>query len=120
MQRILAGLSLVLLVACSPGPAPEGGDGAAGGVPDHCAGLADPVQRLVCADVDLRAMDADLDRLYQRVLARADHTAKASLRNEHAAWERGLADCLDLPQDRRRDCLDELYNARLVDLGRRL
>jgi uncharacterized protein len=120
MQRILAGLFLVLLAACSPGPAPEGGDGAAGGTPDRCAGLADPVQRFVCADVDLRAMDADLDRLYQRVLARADHTAKASLRNAHAAWERGLRGCLELAEAERRDCLDERYNARLVELGRQL
>ncbi|HKL62797.1 MAG TPA: hypothetical protein VJ883_05475 [Woeseiaceae bacterium] len=119
MRGIHAALILVLLAACSPGPAPEGGDGAAGGMPDRCAGLVDPVERLVCADVDLRAMDADLDRLYQRVVARADHTAKASLRNTHAAWERGLAGCLELPQGERRDCLDERYNARLVELGRR-
>jgi uncharacterized protein len=120
MPRILAALPLVLLAACSPGPAPEGGGEGAAGMPERCAGLADPVQRHVCADVDLRAMDADLDRLYQRVLARADHTAKAALRNDHAAWERGLRGCLELPEAERRDCLDERYNARLVALGRRL
>jgi len=112
----------LLLAACSP--APESGGAAvgsqSGGMPDRCAGIADPVERAVCTDVDLRAMDADLSRLYQRALARADHTAQAALRNEHAAWERGLRDCLELSEAERRDCLDECYNARLVDLATRL
>ncbi|WP_405240248.1 lysozyme inhibitor LprI family protein [Lentisalinibacter orientalis] len=112
---------LLALAACSPGPEGGGTTGGAqtGNVPDRCAGITDPVERAVCADVDLRAMDADLTRLYQRALARADHTAKASLRNEHAAWERGLRDCLELPEAERRDCLDERYNARLADLAPR-
>jgi len=113
---------LLALAACSP--APDGGRAADGGsqtgMPDRCAGVSDPVERAVCADVDLRAMDADLARLYQRALARADHTAKAALRNEHAAWQRGLRDCLELPEPERRDCLDEHYNARLVDLAPRM
>ena len=118
-------LLLAFVAACSPAPGGERadagtGEAAAAAIPDRCAGLADPVQRLVCADVDLRAMDADLNRLYQRALARANHTAKAALRNEHAAWQRGLADCLDLPEARRRGCLDERYNAQLKALATRL
>jgi len=123
MRVTLILVSLLLaLAACSPAPDSGGAaDGEeAGAVPDRCAGVADPVERAVCADVDLRAMNADLIRLYQRALARADHTAKASLRNEHAAWERGLRDCLEVPEAERRDCLDDRYNARLVDLARQL
>ena len=113
----LAVLSLLALTAaCSPAPDEGANDTTA---PDRCAGIADPVERLVCTDVDLRAMDADLDRLYQRALARADHTAKAALRNDHAAWQRGLKDCLEPPEDRRRHCLDERYNTRLAELARR-
>jgi uncharacterized protein YecT (DUF1311 family) len=110
---------LLALAACSPTPDDGGPTGGpqTGNVPDRCAGITDPVERAVCADVDLRATDADLTRLYQRALARADHTAKASLRNEHAAWERGLRDCLELPEAERRGCLDERYNARLADLA---
>ncbi len=114
-------LLLLLLAACSPGSQGDGADDGAkvGAIADRCAGLADPLERFICADADLHAMDADLTRLYQRALARADHTAKASLRNDHAAWERGLRNCLELPEAERRDCLDERYNARLVDLAPR-
>lgn len=119
MRATLTLASLVLaLAACSP--APDNAGTQTGNIPARCAGITDPVHRAVCADEDLRAMDADLTRLYQRALARADHTAKASLRNEHADWQRGLRDCLELPEAERRDCLDERYNARLVDLAPRL
>lgn len=119
MRATLTLTSLLLaLAACSPAE-DNGGGAQTGGMPDRCAGITDPVERAVCADEELRAMDVDLTRLYQRALARADHTAKASLRNEHAAWERGLRDCLELLEAERRDCLDERYNARLADLAPR-
>jgi uncharacterized protein len=112
-------VTLILLVVAGCSRAPDGGEDRTA-APDRCAGIGDPVERFVCTDVDLRAMDADLDRLYQRVLARADHTAKASLRNEHAAWERGLNECLELAEGERRACLDERYNAHLKELAARL
>lgn len=88
--------------------------------PSPCAGLADPLERYVCEDADLRAMDTDASRLYQRLLARADHTTKGALRAEHGEWRRGLAECMEASAQRRRDCLDERYNAWLVGLDRRL
>lgn len=107
------------LAGCSGGreaPAPSADAGRA----SRCAGIAEPLARFVCEDADLRAIDADASRLYQRVLAYADHTAKGEFRAAHDDWRRDLAGCLDVPEARRWDCLDERYNARIVALSRQL
>lgn len=108
---------LTALQACSPGADRES---AAGNTSVPCAGLTSSVEVSICEDEELRAMDGDASRLYQRVLARAAHDEKTALRAAHAAWRRDLYDCEELDRPLRRACIDALYNARIVALSRRL
>ena len=117
MRRAIATLLLAAsLQACGDAQPPQ--SDAAVAAPGPCAGVRGTVARTVCEDEDLRAMDADASRLYQRVLARAEHTAQTALRADHARWQRELESCAGAPEARRRDCIDEHYNRRIVELSR--
>ncbi len=105
------------LAACSR---PGDGDPEASVRADPCAGLHDPVELAVCRHPDLKAMDADASRLYQRVLARVSHNEKPALRAAHADWRRRLEACAGRDEDALLACIDAQYNERIVDLQRRL
>lgn len=101
------------------------------GTPIHtsydCDRAVDAVERLVCADRKLAALDVDLDRYYQVLLASFDRKTAEGLRKEQRHWledERGACvfSRLHYPEDdafySAMKCLKPRYQARVQVLKR--
>ena len=58
-----------------------------------CARAAGQVEKLVCADASLAALDRPLHDAYQAALAKAQGPLKATLRGEQRSWVKGRNEC---------------------------
>lgn len=66
---------------------------AAGDPSFDCDTARKPVERLICADDELSALDLALARAYAGALARAPASRVGSLKAAHSAWRREMMQC---------------------------
>src|SRR5262245_49929223 len=84
-----------------------------------CAAATLPVEALICGDVELAELDAELGTAYQTRLAAASGDAQAALRQEQRSWSgsRGAVCGVEaepaIEVDDAIGCLMALYRARL-------
>lgn len=84
-----------------------------------CAAATQPVETLICADVELADLDAELSAAYGARLATLSGDAQAALRQEQRAWSgsRGAVCGVEaepaIEVDDAIGCLTALYRARL-------
>jgi uncharacterized protein len=94
---------VIFLLALAPGAAAF-----------DCASAAGPVERRICADAVLRALDSRLDELLERTRARSTPREVELLKSEQRAWLSRRNGCTG------DDCLRRAYEARVTTLQRRL
>ena len=76
-----------------------------------CEKARTPVERAICEDDALAALDLELARAFATVLAKAPAHAVNELKDSQAVWRKGLLDCgksADI-----RACVIESYQQRL-------
>ena len=84
-----------------------------------CAAAATPVETLICGDVELAELDAELGAAYEARLTALAGDAQSALRQEQRAWSgnRGVACGVEaapaIEVDDAIGCLTALYRARL-------
>lgn len=126
-------LCVLLLAACKPQPAapvaepaapaaPEPGVEAAPDAPPadelfaasfDCAKAASEIEKLVCADPELAAVDKRLTEVYEKELNRPD-SVKPAMAAAQRGWIKGRDDCWK--EDDKRRCALEAYWTRLAEL----
>lgn len=122
--RCAAGLLLVSLSACGGQRAPDAANapamgqgtapaGTVGGPGIDCNKASKAVDRAICADPVLVALDADMAAAWQAALARTDD--RDALLADQRAWLAGRADCIGM--DNERGCLRGQYAIRNAMLG---
>ncbi len=124
MKPLLAlPLPLLLLAACkaqAPTPPaastvaePVRAEGATGPGFD-CAKATSEVEKLLCRDAALAALDRELAAQYQKVLAATRGEERERLTAVERGWVKGRDECWKDDQARR--CIEEAYRTRLAEL----
>lgn len=96
------------------------GTAAAQSTPEECARPANWSERTVCADAELMALHAQLQRVYGERRAALEGEAYLDMVSYHHGWLRGREECRTAPDAAAQvACLKDLYQARLTQLGGR-
>jgi uncharacterized protein len=103
--RIVSMLAIGMILAVPAVPA------AAGNPSFDCDRAHHPVERLICEDEELSALDLEVARAYAGALARAPAAEVAPIKSAQSAWRKQLLRC---GEDRdERSCTLKAYKARL-------
>lgn len=91
-----------------------------------CSKAAGVVEKLVCSDASLIALDRRLDAVYRAAAAQATRPLAVKLREEQRGWAKGRNDCWKATQktwitaswtvDTVKDCVDAHYRLRTSEL----
>jgi uncharacterized protein len=96
-RRFVAAASAVLVVAVSVGLASSSaaaeGQAQAKGPAFDCSKAGGEVEKLICSDEGLSALDRKLDGVYKAALAKARDDVPAFLRTEQRGWIKGRNEC---------------------------
>jgi uncharacterized protein len=114
LRTATAALGLAILLACTAG-------GRARAASFDCAKAAPGMERTVCADAKLSALDGRLAGLYAAALARLSPQGATSLRSAQRGWlayARAICQRPSQPEAERRTCLLNLYTERANELAR--
>lgn len=93
MNRPVGMTSAVLAAAVSLGVAVGIADTQAKGPAFDCAKASGEVEKLICADQGLAALDRKLDGVYKAALAKASDDVPKFLRTEQRGWIKGRDEC---------------------------
>lgn len=74
-------------------------------------------EAMVCADVELSALDRQLNQVYAAALKKALNQHPPQLKEEQRGWIKGRSDCWKSANQRQ--CLVESYQLRIVELQTR-
>jgi uncharacterized protein len=116
-------LLLPAFVACAAGlPAAA----LAEGPTFHCAKAQGEVEKLICSDASLAALDRKLDEVYKAASAKAKGKVATQLREEQRGWVKGRNDCWKAKEqtwitatwtvDTVKGCVDAQYRLRTSEL----
>lgn len=89
--------------------------GAADGPSFDCAKATGFVEKLLCTDAELVAMDVKMAALYAQALKKAPAAAKKELRKEQRSWLKTRNACETYPEPRR-NCVSYAYEQRISRL----
>ncbi len=110
------GLSLALLLGCQKEAAekpPEAGELTKA---QQACVETDGFENVLCTDPDVRKMDDDLARMVSRLVAHSTHDQQADVRAAQKSWEAKRDACMGLSPQKRRQCIDATYLARMNEL----
>lgn len=84
-----------------------------------CAGLGG-FDKVLCAEPDVRQLDADLSKMLNRLVARSRHERQADIRARQADWLADRDACINLARPKRRACIDAVYLDRMQDIQQQI
>jgi uncharacterized protein len=90
---VAASAALVMLACLGLAPSSALGQAQAKGPAFDCAKAGGEVEKLICADEGLAALDRKLDGVYQAALAKARDDVPKFLRTEQRGWIKGRNEC---------------------------
>jgi uncharacterized protein len=94
MSKRFAGvMSAALAAAVWLGPAAGKAEAQAKGPAFDCARASGEVEKLICSDESLAALDRELDGVYKAALAKARDDVPKYLRTEQRGWIKGRDEC---------------------------
>lgn len=79
-----------------------------------CDKASHPLERLICQDDELSALDVRVAKAFANAIARAPANEVANLRKQQKAWRKALLSCAK--KDGSRACAMAAYESRLADL----
>lgn len=85
----------------------------------NCAELSG-FERALCSDPELRELDADLNKMVNRLVARSRHEHQADIRARQADWLADREACSDLARPKRRACIGAVYLDRMQAVQRQI
>ncbi len=106
--RVSTLAAIALLASADAVPA------AAGNPSFDCDSARQPVERLICQDDELSALDLELARVFASALAKAPASQVGSIKAQHSSWRKTLMRCSR--EADARACTLEAYQIRLGEL----
>ncbi len=118
MKRFV--LSAILLLSALAAPA--GAEDPASGPSFDCQQATSTLDRAICADAELAALDRDMAARYRAAQANGDDGARALIGDTQRQWAHTRAERCALPPDGDAGadalaCLKQLYQARIAELA---
>ena len=80
----------------------------------NCSKATHQIEKLICNDDELAALDVSLNNLYQAVLKNTPAGAQKRLKSEQIGWSKGRNDCWKA--DDKRACVKGEYETRIDEL----
>jgi uncharacterized protein len=79
-----------------------------------CSKATHEIEKLICSNDELAALDVSLNNLYQAVLKNTPAAAQKRLKSEQIGWSKGRNDCWK--EDDKVACTRDSYQARINEL----
>lgn len=108
-RSLLLGALTIVLVAKSGIPV-----AAAANPSFDCDGARGEIERLICGDDELAALDVELARAFAAAMSRAPASQISLLRSDQSNWRKARNDCRKTEDAR--SCTLEAYRKRLSEL----
>ena len=80
----------------------------------NCSKATHEIEKLICSDDELAALDVSLNDLYKAVLKNTPAAAQKRLKTEQIGWSKGKNDCWK--EDDKRTCVKGEYERRINEL----
>jgi uncharacterized protein len=113
-RRLFPSLCLAVTAACLSLMASEG---LAKAPSFDCSTAFTEINKTICEDPELSALDRKLAHVYSQASRRYPTTAPLQLRAEHPAWEKKLNECST--DSNKRECIRNSYMSRIAEVQAR-
>jgi uncharacterized protein len=80
----------------------------------NCSKATHEIEKLICNDNELAALDVSLNNVYKAVLKNTPAAAQKRLKSEQIGWSKGRNDCWK--SDDKRVCVKGEYETRINEL----
>ena len=80
----------------------------------NCSKASHEIEKLICSDDELAALDVSLNDLYKAVLKNTPAAAQKRLKSEQIGWSKGRNDCWK--EADKRACTKDEYETRINEL----